>query len=69
MEPFVTTSAWPIRFAKMGAQVVLWDINKEANDAVAEEIKMKGQTAFAFHCDCSDREAIYQTAAQVSSLT
>ena len=53
------------RFAELGAKVVVWDINKEANDGVAAEIKGKGQTAFPYQCDCSKREEIYQTAAQV----
>ena len=44
---------------------MLWDINKEANDAVAKEITEKGQVAHAFYCDCSKREDIYHTAAQV----
>ncbi len=52
-------------FAELGAKVVLWDINKEANEAVADEIKKKGQTAYPFCCDCSKREDIYQTAAHV----
>ena len=53
------------RFAELGAKVVLWDINKESNEAVAGEIKGRGLLAFPFCCDCSKREEIYQTAARV----
>lgn len=56
------------RFAEEGARVVLWDINKDGNKAVAEEIKAKGKTAHAFTCDCSKREDIYQVADKVNRL-
>lgn len=54
-----------LRFADLGAKVVLWDINKQGNDAVAQEITAKSQAAFAYQCDCSKREDIYRTAAKV----
>ena len=54
------------RFAKLGAKLVLWDINKEANEAVAEEIKELGRTAHPYVCDCSKREEIYRVAEQVT---
>ena len=54
------------RFAELGAKVVLLDINEQANSAVADEINASGNKAYAYACDCSKREAIYQTAAHVS---
>ena len=54
------------KFAKLGATVVLWDINKSANDAVAEEINSKTPNkAFPYKCDCTKREEVYRVAEQV----
>ena len=54
-----------LEFAKLGAKLVLWDINQEANDAVREEIKAMGGVAHSYRVDCSKREEIYDTAAEV----
>lgn len=54
-----------IEFAKLGAKLVLWDINQEANDAVKEEIKAVGGVAHSFKVDCSKREEIYAAASEV----
>lgn len=54
-----------IKFATLGATVVLVDVNREANDAVAAEIVDKGQSAHAYQCDCSKRSDVYQLAAKV----
>ena len=56
------------RFADLGAKVVLWDVNKKGNEAVAEEIRMKNQQAYAYQCDLSKRDDIYHVAAQVSYM-
>ena len=56
-----------IKFAALGATVVLVDVNREANDAVAAEIVRKGQLARAYHCDCSKRKDVYQLAAKVKA--
>ena len=56
------------RFADEGACVVLWDLNGEGNQAVAEEIKAKGKKAHAYTCDCSKREEIYRVAETVHSI-
>lgn len=56
------------RFADEGACVVLWDLNGEGNEAVAEEIKAKGRKAHAYTCDCSKREEIYRVAEKVRSV-
>lgn len=49
-------------------QVVLWDVNSEANNTVCEEIRSQGGRATAFTCDLSDKDQIYQTAARVSKM-
>lgn len=54
-----------LRFAKLGAKLVLWDINQEANDAVREEIKALGGVAHSYRVDCSKRQQIYDTASEV----
>lgn len=54
-----------IKFAALGATVVLVDVNREANDAVAVEISNKGQLAHAYQCDCSKRKDVYKVAARV----
>ena len=53
------------RFAKLGAKVILWDINREANEAVATEIRELSKIAHPYVVDCSKREEIYRVAEQV----
>jgi len=54
------------KFAELGATIVLWDINKSANDAVADEINSKTPNkAYPYQCDCSKREEIYRIAERV----
>ena len=58
--------ALSLKFAGIGATVVLWDINKSANDAVAEEINNKTPNkAFSYKCDCTKKEEVYKVAEQV----
>ena len=58
--------ALSLKFAGLGATVVLWDINKSANDAVAQEINSKTpKKADSYQCDCSKREDVYRVAEQV----
>lgn len=54
-----------LEFAKLGAKLVLWDINQEANDAVRDEIKGMGGVAHSYRVDCSKKEEIYNTASEV----
>ena len=54
-----------LRFADLGAQVVLLDVNKEAIDRVAAEVKAKGHEAHAYQCDLGNREEIYKTASRI----
>ena len=54
-----------LRFASLGSTVVCIDINKQANEATVNEIQSKGQKAFSFTCDCSNRDDIYRIANEV----
>ncbi|XP_072047943.1 estradiol 17-beta-dehydrogenase 11-like isoform X1 [Amphiura filiformis] len=53
------------RFAKLGAKLVLWDVNKEGNEQTAREAKEFGATVFTYTVDCSKREDIYETGEKV----
>ncbi|XP_036884476.1 short-chain dehydrogenase/reductase family 16C member 6-like [Sturnira hondurensis] len=55
-----------IKFASLGAIVVLWDINEEGNMETCRLAKEKGgEKVFAYKCDCSNREEVYRVADQV----
>ncbi|XP_023231720.1 17-beta-hydroxysteroid dehydrogenase 13-like [Centruroides sculpturatus] len=47
-----------LQFSKLGAIVVLWDINQEWNNAVAKEIKLKSGIAFSYQCDVTDEKQV-----------
>ncbi|XP_078673256.1 estradiol 17-beta-dehydrogenase 11-like [Branchiostoma floridae x Branchiostoma belcheri] len=54
-----------LEFGRLGATVVLWDINRDGNEATAEQVREEGGTARAYQCDCSKREEIQRVAQQV----
>ncbi|XP_027732645.1 epidermal retinol dehydrogenase 2-like isoform X2 [Vombatus ursinus] len=55
-----------LRFAHLGAILVLWDINPEGNQETCELAKKAGTSrVYTYTCNCSDREDIYRVAAQV----
>ncbi|XP_035669077.1 estradiol 17-beta-dehydrogenase 11-like [Branchiostoma floridae] len=54
-----------LEFGRLGATVVLWDINRDGNEATAEQIREDGGTARAYRVDCSKREEIQGVAQQV----
>lgn len=54
-----------LKFAECGATMVLWDINEEKVFSVAEEVRGLGNEAFAYVCDCSNREEVYRVAERV----
>lgn len=56
------------KLAKLGAKLVLVDVNAKGNDETANEIMIDGGTAFTFTCDLSKREEIYKTANEVYSF-
>uniref|UniRef100_A0A8C6E485 Short-chain dehydrogenase/reductase family 16C member 6 n=1 Tax=Moschus moschiferus TaxID=68415 RepID=A0A8C6E485_MOSMO len=55
-----------IKFASLGAILVLWDINEEGNMETCRMIKEKRDAkVFAYTCDCSNRQDVYRVADQV----
>ena len=46
------------RFAAEGAKVAIFDLDPEAAEKVAAEIRAKGGTAAAFRCDITDRVSV-----------
>ncbi|XP_046855607.1 epidermal retinol dehydrogenase 2-like isoform X1 [Xenia sp. Carnegie-2017] len=56
-----------LRFASLGSTVVCVDINTQANESTANQIKSEDGKAFAFTCDCSSREDIYRVAEDIKA--
>ena len=56
------------KFAKLGARMVLIDVNERDNEKTANEILLEGGNAKAFTCDLSKREDIYRIADEVSLI-
>ncbi|XP_064597314.1 epidermal retinol dehydrogenase 2-like [Liolophura sinensis] len=54
-----------VEFAKLGATVVLWDINKETNEGTHDVIRKVGGKSFPYCCDVGDRAEVYRVAALV----
>ncbi|GAB1866596.1 NADP-retinol dehydrogenase [Camponotus japonicus] len=55
-----------LRYASLGATVVCWDLNQEANEETLSEIKKTGTTAaYAYQCDVSEREQVLSVAEKV----
>nr|XP_015310363.1 PREDICTED: short-chain dehydrogenase/reductase family 16C member 6-like [Macaca fascicularis] len=55
-----------IRFARLGAILVLWDINQEGNTETCRLAKENGgEKVFPYTCDCSNRQEVYRVADQV----
>lgn len=56
-----------LKFAHLGAVLVLWDINKEGNEETCKMARDAGATrAYAYTCDCSRKEDVYRVADQVN---
>lgn len=53
--------------ARLGAIVVIVDINVKLNKQTAEEIKQFGGSAYAYECDVSDRNDVIKVAKQIRS--
>lgn len=55
-----------VKFASLGATVVLWDINQEGLNCTVGLAKEKGAgRVHSYVCDCSKRQDIYRVADQV----
>lgn len=55
------------RFANEGAKVAVLDLNLDAAEKVASEIRAAGGTAEAFHCDIADRASVDAAVAAIES--
>jgi len=51
-----------LKFARLGATVVTWDINEAGNEETVAMIKKEGNKAFAYTVNMTNREEIYETA-------
>jgi NADPH:quinone reductase-like Zn-dependent oxidoreductase len=56
------------KFARLGAKLVLVDIDEAANHKTANEILIDGGIATTFKCDLSKREDIYKVADEVEMI-
>ncbi|NXP53817.1 RDHE2 dehydrogenase, partial [Heliornis fulica] len=55
-----------LKFAPLGATLVLWDIDDEGNKETSRLAQKVGANrVFAYHCDCSNREEVYEQADKV----
>ncbi|EDV19359.1 Epidermal retinol dehydrogenase 2 [Trichoplax sp. H2] len=53
------------KFADLNATLVLWDIDKKANENVAREIEVMGKRAYAYTVDVTQKESVYKVANRV----
>ena len=53
------------RMAELGANLHLWDINRDGLDSLSEELHGKTNQVHNYVLDISDRQAIYDTAKKV----
>eukprot|EP00090_Calanus_glacialis_P011519 TRINITY_DN19909_c0_g1_i1.p1 TRINITY_DN19909_c0_g1~~TRINITY_DN19909_c0_g1_i1.p1 ORF type:complete len:306 (-),score=78.86 TRINITY_DN19909_c0_g1_i1:145-1062(-) len=51
-----------LRYARLGATVVTWDINKLGNEETVEMVKKEGNRAFSYTVDMSSKDDIYRVA-------
>lgn len=55
-----------LKFASLGATVVLWDINEEGLKETSKLVRKNGAVrVHSYICDCSKRQDIYRVADQV----
>ncbi|NWI33764.1 RDHE2 dehydrogenase, partial [Sula dactylatra] len=55
-----------LNFVPLGATLVLWDIDDEGNKETSRLAQRNGaKRVFAYHCDCSNREEVYEQADKV----
>ncbi|XP_067213528.1 short-chain dehydrogenase/reductase family 16C member 6-like isoform X2 [Linepithema humile] len=55
-----------IGYALLGATVICWDINEEANQQTKNEIKKMGKdSVYAYRCDVTNREEVFKVAKKV----
>ncbi|XP_076766781.1 estradiol 17-beta-dehydrogenase 11 [Xylocopa sonorina] len=49
-----------IKLAKLGAHVVIWDINKVGLEDTVQEIRRDGGKCWGYYCDITNREEVYK---------
>ncbi|XP_041467586.1 epidermal retinol dehydrogenase 2-like [Lytechinus variegatus] len=54
-----------IKFAAVGCDVVLWDINTKGIEETAKLVRKTGRKAWYYVCDVSKREKVYEVASKV----
>lgn len=54
-----------IRFARLGAKIVIWDLNVENMECTSDMIRKEGGTCHYYQCDVSDPGTVYCTAEKV----
>lgn len=57
------------RLAARAAHVILWDIDDPSLKALAQRLREEGGRVSSYHCDVSDRAAVYDTARRVVAKT
>lgn len=58
-----------LKFASLGATVVLWDINQEGLKETSRLVRENGAVrVHCYICDCSKRQEVYRVADQVKYL-
>ncbi|XP_076167250.1 estradiol 17-beta-dehydrogenase 11 isoform X2 [Ptiloglossa arizonensis] len=53
------------KLAKLGAHVVIWDVNRTGMEDTVREIKENGGKCCSYYCDITNREEVYKTAKAV----
>lgn len=53
------------KLAKLGAIVVVWDVDEKNNEQTKNEIVADGGKAYAYKCDLTKKDDIYRVAQQV----
>lgn len=56
-----------LKFAQKGSTMVLWDINQQTVEGVAEEIAAMGNEVFTYVVDCGNRHQVYRAAKKVKN--
>ncbi|XP_041945448.1 retinol dehydrogenase 10 [Alosa sapidissima] len=51
-----------LQFVREGAEVVLWDMNAETNEATAKLVREAGGKAHTYTVDVTDRDTVYKVA-------
>ncbi|XP_006614404.1 estradiol 17-beta-dehydrogenase 11 [Apis dorsata] len=54
-----------IKLAKLGAHVVIWDINRIGLESTVQEIRHNGGKCWGYYCDITNKEEIYRMAKTV----